>query len=92
MPMIGFLPIPAGEDPLAGFPSDGLVALYKCDERQYTPPPTLPTPLRTRGMVTSTTRPVTTTTTTTTSVATTTVSSRSNTPEDYCHIPSCFID
>ena len=33
MPMIGFLPIPAGEDPLAGFPSDGLVALYKCDER-----------------------------------------------------------
>ena len=32
MPMIGFLPIPAGEDPLAGFPSDGLVALYKCDE------------------------------------------------------------
>ena len=32
MPMIGFLPIPAGEDPLAGFPSDGLSALYKCDE------------------------------------------------------------
>ena len=34
MPMIGFLPIPAGEDPLAGFPSDGLSALYKCDERE----------------------------------------------------------
>ena len=32
MPMIGFLPIPAGEDPLAGFPSSGLVGLYKCDE------------------------------------------------------------
>ena len=31
--MIGFLPLPAGEDPLAGFPSDGLAALYKCDER-----------------------------------------------------------
>ena len=32
MPMIGFLPLPAGDDPLTGFPTSGLLALYKCDE------------------------------------------------------------